>query len=167
MTRIFAIDPGPDRSARLVLDDQGIPESFAKELNDDLIHIVRDLVISPLNIDVVVIEQIEPRYGLNVGWETLDTARLVGQLEEAAYPLPVARLRRSEVLAHLGVITRGANRTSADAGVRAALIDRFGGSKEAAVGRKSAPGPLHRVTADCWAALAVAVTWRDQQGGAS
>jgi len=45
------------------------------------------------------------------------------------------------------------------------LIDRYGGvgGKRAAIGLKASPGPLHGVSKDVWAALAVAVTYADQR----
>jgi hypothetical protein len=45
-----------------------------------------------------------------------------------------------------------------DANIRQALIDRFGG-KDAAIGRKAAPGPLYGISRDVWSALAIAVTY--------
>lgn len=159
---ILAIDPGPKRSAWLVLQG-GVPAAHAITENDELLRCLRvatlpdGLLCRP---DVVAIEQIEPRYGLSPGWETLDTARIVGRLEEAVHPVPATRLKRSEILRHLGVVTRGPGKTSADAGVRAALLDRFGGRDEA-IGRKAHPGPLYGVANDVWAALSVAISYAD------
>ena len=51
------------------------------------------------------------------------------------------------------------NVPKADALVRRAMLDRFGG--DGAKGTKKAPGPLYGFHADCWAALAVAVTWSE------
>lgn len=155
MTRILAIDPGSSESAWIVLED-GVPGGFATWPNDKVL----DVLSPPLQADVVVIENIEPRYGLNPGWETLDTARWVGRFQQAAGPVPVVLLRRSEILRHLGVVTRGEGKTSADAGVRAALLDRFGGP--GAKGTKAAPGPLYGISGDAWAALSVAVTHADR-----
>ena len=47
---------------------------------------------------------------------------------------------------------------AAGARTRHALIDRFGG-KDAAIGRKAAPGPLYGISRDMWSALAIAVTY--------
>lgn len=47
-----------------------------------------------------------------------------------------------------------------DANVRQALINRFGG-KDAAIGRKAAPGPLYGISRDMRSALAIAVTGHD------
>lgn len=163
VTRILAIDPGPTQSAWVLLVD-GRPAAWAKAPNAEVLERLAfpEQLVWP---DVVAIEQIEPRYGLTPGWETLDTARWAGRFQQAAGPVTVALLKRSDVLRHLGVVTRGPGRTTADAGVRAALIDRYGGpfGKAAAIGRKAEPGPLYGLTADCWAALAVAVTYHDQQ----
>ena len=165
MSGILAIDPGSERSAFL-LYDAGRPTMHGILANEELVE--RLLVTGRVWFgypDAVAIEQIEPRYGLQAGWEVLDTARWVGRFEEACRPLRVNRLKRSEILRHLGVVTHGKDRVSADAGVRQALIDRFGGS--VAIGRKGSEGPLHGISKDVWAALAVAVTHVDQEGVAA
>lgn len=155
---ILAIDPGTTESAWLVLGSAGPglgpePWAFAKVPNARL----RQILAAEMSREIaaVVIERIEPRYGRQIGMETLVTCEWVGRFAELAAPaVPVSLLRRSAILQHLRV---GGN--AADAGVRAALIDRFGG--EAAIGRKAAPGPLYGVHGDLWAALAVAVTFHD------
>lgn len=168
MTAILAIDPGSSQSAWLGLAD-GRPVTFGKVPNGELIAMLRagDLtrLLGGTIGTVVVIENIEPRFGLNVGWETLDTARWTGRFQEAVRPrgIDAILLQRSHVLKHLGVVTRGPNKTTADAGVRAALIDRYGGhgGKDTAIGLKRSPGPLYGIKADIWAALAVAVTYAE------
>lgn len=172
MTLILAIDPGPSTSAWAFLQDDHGPHPFAEYPNDELLECLRKPAIEfgafLQGVDAFVIENIEPRYGLQMGWETLDTARWIGRFEEAAHPVPVTLLRRSEVLRHLGVVTspkKGEKRVSADAGVRQALVDRYGGSKAEAIGTKARPGPLYGIAGDVWAALAVGVTWIDTRGG--
>jgi hypothetical protein len=152
---VLAIDPGTTESAYVVLWSTGIPdETFrGKVPNEEL----RRLLEINRNgwVSAVVIERIEPRYGRQIGMETLVTCEWVGRFIEVARPVPVHLLRRSAILRHLGVAGG-----SADAGVRAALIDRYGG-KDAAIGRKAAPGPLYGIVADQWQALAVGVTFRE------
>lgn len=153
---ILAIDPGTTESAWLVLGThRGLgpaPWAFSKEPNRRL----REILAGELSQEVtaVVIERIEPRYGRQIGMETLVTAEWVGRFAEAAQPLPVFLIRRSAVLRHLGVAGY------ADAGVRAALIDRFGG-KAAAIGTKREPGPLYGIHGDAWQALAVGIAFHD------
>jgi hypothetical protein len=166
VTVILAIDPGSEQSAWLFFDTAtGRPGAFGIEPNDELLRMLRQWTSYGRiqDDDVVVIETIEPRYGLQMGWSTLDTARWIGRLQEAAQPSPVVLLRRSEILRHLGVVTsprKGEKRVSADSGVRQALTDRYGGP--AAIGRKAAPGPLYGVSRDAWSALALAVVYADQ-----
>lgn len=156
MTVILAIDPGSEQSAWLVYNSAtaGI-RSFAKVPNDDLLGQLRSS-ISP-ELDVVVIEWTAPR-GMPASAELFETMWWAGRFTEAARPHRVERVLRSDVKRHL-CGTTAAN----DTNVRAALIDRFGGvgGKEAAIGRKASPGPLHGIAADVWSALAVAVTWAD------
>ena len=148
---ILAIDPGTTRSAWVMLDGWRIVNA-AIEDNAAVLDRLRD---RPHGV-VVAIERIEPRYGQIMGWETIRTCELVGALAEAARPLPVALLKRSDILRHLGVVTRGPDATTADSGVRAALMDRWGGAQSVRKG-----GPLAGIKTHLWAALAVAVTWAD------
>lgn len=168
MSTLLAIDPGSTKSAWLLFDTEiGRPTLHGIVDNDELLARLRpDGRVMFGYPTRVVIETIEPRYGLRMGWETLDTARFIGRLQEAAQPYDVQFLKRSEVLKHLGVVTsprKGERRVSADSGIRQALTDRFGGS--AAVGRKAEPGPLYGIAKDVWSALAIAVTAHDQEGG--
>ncbi len=169
-THVLGIDPGSRLSAFVGINRlHGSVVVSGKVPNGELLGWLRDgsllTVLGGSLGTAVVIENIAPRFGLNVGWETLDTARWTGRYQEALLPVVAVLLERSAVLSHLGVVTRGPNKTTADAGVRAALIDRYGGheGKDAAIGRKAAPGPLYGLTADRWAALAVAVTWHDTE----
>jgi hypothetical protein len=155
MTAILAIDPGSARSAWLAYGTEAphVNSDWGIVPNDDFLPWLRTAAAV---FDVVVIETLEPRYGLSPGWETLDTARLVGRFEEAAHPTQVVRVKRSDILRDLGVVTRGPNKTTADSGVRSALIDRFGGTPAIRKG-----GVLYGISTDVWSALAVAVTYAD------
>lgn len=143
---IFAVDPGTLQSGWVLLDGRQV-----KHCGVDDNERVRALVASQPVTTWVVIERIEPRYGLNMGWETIGACEWVGRFTEAARG-PVALLRRSVILRHLGVAPKG----SADAGVRAALLDRWGGPSAARKGMA-----LQHVKTHAWAALAVAVAWQD------
>jgi hypothetical protein len=65
----------------------------------------------------------------------------------------VLRIYRADVKLHLCNSHR-----AKDKNVRQALIDLYGPTKEAAIGRKASPGPLYGLAGDGWAALGVAVT---------
>ena len=45
-----------------------------------------------------------------------------------------------------------------DSNIRQAIIDRYGGDPKRCIGTKKAPGPLYGISADQWAALALALT---------
>ena len=156
MTRILAIDPGPERSAGVIVDTQTeppYPTSFSIYPNDDLLRWIHGS--PPMRVEDVVIEKVAS-YGMPVGAEVFETVYWSGRFAEACQPVPVHRLTRKQAVLHLCNSPRGNDGT-----VRAALIDRFGG-KAIAIGNKAHPGPLYGIKADLWAALAVAVTWADQ-----
>jgi len=148
--RVFAVDPGSTESAWMALVD-GSPLAFGKSANVTVRDLVATRAYAP---DVVVIEEVRS-YGMPVGREVFDTVRWIGRLEEAADQVrtPVALIGRKDVVVHLCGSAR-----AKDANVRAALIDRFGGTSST---RKS--GSLHGVVKDVWSALAIACTWFDQR----
>ena len=140
---VFAIDPGTTRSAWVLLG-RGAPVEHGIVDNEDLLDI---LVEGPGGC--VVIEKVES-FGMAVGAEVFETVFWAGRFAQAS-PSPFDRIGRKAVKAHLCGSTR-----AKDANIRQALIDRFGGPDSIRKG-----GPLYGVKADIWAALAVAVTWRD------
>ncbi len=153
---VLGIDPGAARSAWILFEGSRILNA-AIEGNAAFLDRLRDKSVGiPF---AVAIEHIEPRYGQRTGWETIRTAYLVGALAEAARPLPVVLLCRSDILRHLGVVTRGPDKMTADSGVRAALMDRWGGADSVRKG-----GPLAGIKTHLWSALAVGVTFAEAPG---
>lgn len=156
--RILAIDPGSEQSA-FVLLEAGLPRDFDKLPNEMLLADLRaDRGWQPRKTaSVIVIEFTAPR-GMPASAQLFETLWWAGRFAEACHSARVERQQRDGVKEHLL-----GKRAGNDAQIRAALIDRFGGigGKERAIGRKAAPGPLYGLRADCWAALAVAVTWAD------
>jgi len=151
MSTILGIDPGPTRSAIVELTD-GAVTCRDDQSNDWVLGYLRAVLTSTR----VAIENIEPRYGVPVGWETLDTARWVGRFQQAATPADVTLLKRSDILRHFGI----APKANADSGIRACLMDRFGGAASVRKG-----GPLYGIVTHRWAALSVAVCYQETHTG--
>lgn len=157
MTWLLAIDPGPEQSAWVILDeDRGAPLGWAKVPNVALLD-----HISATTADRLAVEMIAS-YGMPVGREVFETCTWIGRfVERWAFdcdpaPRPFTYVYRRDVKLHLCGSVR-----AKDSNVRQALIDRYGPGKDRAVGRKATPGPLYGLTGDCWAALGVAVTVAD------
>lgn len=156
--RVFAIDPGYERSALVVFDGARILEHH-ETWNSAINTILRER--SPRHIgDTLVLEQIAS-FGMPVGAEVFETCFWSGRfaetwLREVHDFAAFARLKRHEIKSHLC-----GNQRAKDAHIRQALIDRFGPGKEKAIGRKAARGPLYGLVGDEWSALAVAVTYWD------
>jgi hypothetical protein len=157
---VLAVDPGYRESAWVTYDgarihDHGIEPN--EHLLDRLNGGMRGFGVVPPTINAVVFEQIES-FGMAVGREVFETVFWTGRLYQAAGRITTRteRMTRREVKVHL------CNSSKAkDSNIRTALIDRFGGSRESAIGIKAHKGPLYGITSDKWAALAVAVTWWD------
>lgn len=155
---ILAIDPGPTRSAYVLLDDRssGSPRviAFGKDANEDVLARVREFRRNAFGTNTLVIEWIT--VASVAGAEVYQTCRWIGRFEEASTANKVVLLPRMSVLLHL---FGKRNVAKADALVRRAMLDRYGG--DGAKGTKANPGPLYGFHADCWAALAVAVTYAE------
>ena len=110
-------------------------------------------------------------YGMAVGRTVFDTCRWVGRFQDRFES-------KSDILSHLvyrkaqnkedgieGVCMHICkNNRAKDSNVRQAIIDRYpatGGGKTPQIGTKAQPGPLYGVSADVWAALAVAITFAE------
>lgn len=152
--RVFAIDPGPEESAWCVWDGERV-ESCGIEDNRVLF---KGLMEVPMGDMAGAIEMVQS-FGMAVGAEVFETCWWTGRFCAAwclATHTEMARVFRRDVKLSLCGTAR-----AKDSNVRQALIDRFGGSKRAAIGVKKAPGPLYGVRSHVWSALAVAVVWLD------
>ena len=145
--RIYAIDPGPEKSAWVYIEQEAGTEilaAFDYQANADIDF--GDFV-------PVAIEMIES-YGMAVGAETFQTCVAIGEFRERfGGPRYVTLIGRKAVKLNLCGSAR-----AKDANIRQAIIDRYGGP--AAI-RKG--GPLYKVSSHIWAALAVGLTYLDQQ----
>ena len=132
---------------------------------------------------VLVIEDIG-HYGLAVGRDVFQTVKWMGRMQQA-FKGETVYIPRGEVLINLCGKRQGAN----DSTVRQALIDRYGGDDVAIGGKKcqackgkgwrgagrpvceecngnkyeTPQGVLYGVSGHAWSALAVGVTYLDQQ----
>lgn len=150
---VIGIDPGTEQSAYAAFDGERVTQ-FGIEPNIGVARVLRGLL--PETVTAVVFEQIE-NMGMPAGKETFETVFWTGRLFQVATSVvgiaKVERLPRRAVKLHLC-----GSMKAKDPNIRQALIDRFGGSKAAAIGLKSKQGPLYGISSHCWAALAVAVT---------
>lgn len=159
--RVIGIDPGYEQSAivEYVPSTSEIHER-ATWNNEMLCSWLRDYVADPAT--ALVIEHLESSFGMAVGREVFETVWWSGRffeawLSDAEHGGCVDRVKRKTVVTHLCGQARGR-----DSEVRQAIIDRFGASKIAAIGKKRSPGPLYGIKGHEFAALAVALTWADQ-----
>lgn len=143
---IFAIDPGTFKSAWCRFDGEVIKAGIMPNLDLEawLVEMVENGFDGSVAIEKIV------SYGKAVGQETLDTCVWVGRFLHAAGGAQL--IRRVDVKKH---VCHDAN--AKDPNIRQALIDRFGNP-----GTKKAPGLTYGLSADMWAALAVAVTAWDK-----
>jgi hypothetical protein len=159
MSRLLAIDPGCEESAWVLYDTGAqLPLRWVKEPNAAVAN--RLGAFSDVFPQRCVIEMIAS-YGMAVGKEVFETCVWIGRFMEcwADTTMPPELVYRREVKLHMCASVR-----AKDANIRQAIIDRYGPGKERAVGLKASPGPLYGFKADCWQALALAITAAETQG---
>lgn len=149
--KIIAVDPGPEQSAFVVMDNGAIME-HAKVDNAWLLTFLKGFL--GYRESHLVIEQIAS-FGMSVGAEVFETVFWSGRFAEA-FPGDFYRIKRHEVKMHLCQ-----NMRARDGNIRQAIIDRYGGMGTA-IGRKKTPGPLYGIAGDQWSALAVALVFHDR-----
>lgn len=157
---VIGLDPGPEQSAIVSWDGISIGGTHLRS-NAEMLRLLVLTEMSAIREArsdcVLVIEKIEG-FGMPAGATTFETVFWSGRFAQA-WGGQFDRLGRKAIKLHLCGTTR-AN----DANIRQAIVDRFGPSKEKAIGVKSARGPLYGLKGHLYAALAVALTWHDLHG---
>ncbi len=169
---LLAIDPGSAQSAWVLYDTETRkPVDYAKADNHVVLHMIPGWrkFVGHLAVEMTAC------YGMTAGRDLFDTTRWIGRFIQAwgeSFNLVLRKSRWGpgpddymDAGQFPGVcMTLCKMNTAKDPQVRQAIIDRFGGSKAAAIGIKAAPGSLYGMKADVWAALAVALTWAEHMG---
>ncbi len=150
--KLLSIDPGTEQSALVKLCDGAVVA--ADILSNDAI--LEELRGSFVGADHLVLEEIAS-YGMPVGREVFATCvwtgRFIGAWEEAWNGASWSMLPRRDVK-----LTLCGSMKAKDSNIRAALLDRYGGKAATKKG-----GPLYGIRSHCWSALALAVTYQEQQ----
>jgi hypothetical protein len=163
MKPIFAIDPGTRESAYVEYDPTKTLSPILSWGHVDNAKLLLELA-SPLPRTGVI--EVMQSYMLRVGESVFLTCEWIGRFDhqwrQVHASRSLGRLTKPEVSLHL---CGRRNATKPD--LNGALYQKFGGSRRAAVGVKKEPGPLYGLVGDhIWDALALAVTWHEQNQGA-
>lgn len=148
---ILAIDPGSERSGWVVYDGVDVLR-FGLEPNEGILLKMQVGDITTLTRNLAL--EMVASYGMPVGRTVFETCVWIGQFKQQYGPGYTELIYRKDVKMHLCGSTR-----AKDSNIRQALLDRYGGTRQTAIGTKKHPGPLYGVKADIWAALAVAITY--------
>lgn len=155
--KVLGIDPGTKHVGIVVFNMENLRVERAE--NTD-VYGAFDF-IRRRDIDACVIERVTSRSGKAGGGQiagntTIDTAMLVGRYHQAwldrAWYGHVTLLPRYKVKSMLGLLQSANDKT-----IRDLLIDVFGPTRSAAVGKKADQGPLYGVSGHAWQALALIV----------
>jgi hypothetical protein len=161
---ILAIDPGNVESAYVLLDEDLKIIEFAKLKNEDMLIKISD-IFNKYFIANTAIEMIAS-YGMAVGESVFQTCVWIGRFIEhiniyhSGFHLNTMNLkmiyRKDEKMNLCGTMK------AKDTNIRVALIDRFAKHDfKNGKGTKNNPDVFHGFYKDCWAAMAVGVTYYD------
>lgn len=153
---IFAIDPGNELSAYVVLNRYLKPIKFGKIANEDMLIVIRDTFSQFAYAGCRFAIEMIGHYGTGMpaGKTVFDTCVWIGRFVQEYCSIcnkePTFIMRKDEKMNLCG------NMKAKDSNIRQALIDRFG-----VVGTKKNPGWFYGVSKDVWQAIAVGVTYYD------
>lgn len=153
--RIFALDPGNDRSGYVLFD---LGENRLILSGDEPNTLVRAILALYSGVpDVHLVVEKPALIGQQIWHQILDTCIWLGQAVELfGCPERTHYMTRGQVKkALLG----RSNVPKADTQIIQVLLERFPGGK----GTKKAPGPLYGIKGDAWQALALAVAYSESR----
>lgn len=160
---IIGIDPGPERSACAVYQVHPVPRTPPEAFETDNPNVARFLRTAS-RADALVIEWPQSR-GLPVGESVFRTCYWAGWFAAEFGPV-VVEVTRPYIVRHFCGATHylqdGSRKAVTKAMVKAAIYNRFGGDRQAAVGTKARPGPLYGLKGDhVYDALACALWYAE------
>lgn len=157
---ILSIDPGPIKSAYVVIEDDLKPIVFGKIDNQDLLD---SICFGDFTKCTDIAIEMIASYGMAVGKEVFETCLWIGKFSEALRNNSNAEIkyiyRKDEKMHICGSMK------AKDSNIRQALIDRFAKHDfKNGKGTKSNPDWFYGFKSDIWAAYAVAVTYAETGG---
>jgi len=164
---IFAIDPGPEKSAMVLIETETKKVvSCGYDSNSDMLFYLDNAIPEYGKTgNVAFYIEMVACYGMPVGREVFETCVWIGQFARCVSRAldrvvwPGCCVYRREVKLYLCNSMR-----AKDNNVRKALIDCYpktgktSKGEPSAIGTQKHPGPLYGIKGDIWSALAVAVT---------
>ena len=152
---ILAIDPGNTQSGYAIIE---MPEfkliDFGKIDNDELVEQIKFKLMPFQNDSEIVIEKIAS-YGMAVGKDVFDTCIWIGRFQQAFDNKEVHFVYRKDEK-----MTLCNSMKAKDSNIRQALIDRYAKFDfKNGKGGKNKPDVFYGVSKDVWQAIAVGVTW--------
>lgn len=156
---LLGVDPGNTDSAYMLYDQVNkMPVKFGKINNLELLDLLKEL---REKTDTMVVEHMQSM-GMSVGSSVFETCYYIGRLQDRWISLrgEFHKIFRKDVKMHICGSMR-----AKDSNIRQAIMDRYGSTREKAIGKKATPGPLYGVKSDIFSALAVSITFVETKKG--
>ncbi len=155
---IFAVDPGNTHSgfAIIRMPDFVLCE-FGKVRNEELLEMLERYSRAKA-VDAFAIEMVAS-YGMAVGKDVFETCVWIGRFIQAIHPKEATFVyRKDEKICLCGSMK------AKDSNIRQALVDRYAKFDfKTGKGTKKEPDTFHGVSKDVWQAIAVGVTFYENQ----
>ena len=164
---ILGIDPGNVQSAYVLYNPatRTITE-YGLVPNSDMLKVLHNVQVTGGSWHMAI--EMIASYGMSVGASVFETCvwigRFIQQWTDAEFTHKYRYVYRKDEKIHLC-----GSMKAKDGNIRQAIMDRYGSTRQLAIGTKKTPGPLYGMHDDIWAAFAVAITaaetaeeWRKQ-----
>jgi len=165
--KILTIDPGNEESAYVIYDTETkLPTEWGMKTNPEMRQHICQIAVDAI-AEQCVIEYTPPYTMTTQGGHSFVPNQVVLTAIELGRFIQVWEYHNddgdeAETLSRIEIKKHMLGRaTGNDSHITQAILERYGGTREQAVGRKASPGPLYGVKKDVWAALAVAITWSE------
>ncbi len=145
---VIGIDPGPEQSALVMLDQDYVVRAHDYDDNLKLCQFLESLCSEIATAPYLAIEMVT-RYGANTGESVFNTAKAIGWFERSFRGLYSSEMYNARLYLYLRSPIRSWFGVRKKASMGAPLKDRFGEAKKG--------HPLEGITKHKWDALAVAV----------
>jgi hypothetical protein len=151
---ILSIDPGDTESAYVLYNNEDkVPVRYEKLKNEELLEKLSEF---KEETDILACEMIAS-YGMPVGRNVFETCVWIGRYWQKW----VGELNGKIDLVYRKDVKMCLCRSmkAKDSNIRQAIMDRYGSTRERAIGKKKTPGPLYGMAGDMWAAMGVAIAY--------
>lgn len=152
---ILGVDPGTTKTAYAVYDKTTKAIVLAGMLDNGTLLLQLNKLLPEHEMPRHMAIEMMAGMGMTIGQSVLETAVWIGRFIQewiSVHDHTHELVYRIDEKLHLCGVSR-----AKDANIRQAIMDRYGSTRQTAIGTAKHKGPLYGVSKDMWSAIAVAI----------